>query len=406
MHITYKMKNGMCLVCENMPYAKSVSVGIWVKAGTMYETKNENGISHFIEHMLFKGTTKRSAAQIAEEMDCIGGNINACTSREYTCYYTKTLAENIASALDILSDMYYNSVFDEKELELERSVITEEINMYEDSPEDVAVDSLTELMWKGNPLGYPEAGTVKSVSKISRSMIIDYFVRRYTPENTVISIAGCIEPPFAEELCEKYFYKTGRSEKTALTAPAFHSGRWEREKDIEQAHLAMAFPSVDLFSDRVYDVSVLNNIFGGSMSSRLFQSIREKEGLCYSIYSYTAAYPRAGVFGIYAGLGVDGVEKALDMIEREIHSVCSKRVSEYELKKAQSQLRCAILMGSESVSARMDSNGKAQLLLGKVRTIDETIEKLGMVTADSVCETANMIFSSGERAEFILNKRM
>ena len=406
MHITYKMKNGMCLVCENMPHAKSVSVGVWVKAGTMYETKTENGISHFIEHMLFKGTVNRTAAQIAVELDCIGGHINACTSREYTCYYTKTLGENITSALDILSDMYYNSVFEEKELELERSVITEEINMYADSPEDVAIDSLTELMWKGNPLGYPEAGTVESVSKITRSMIIDYFARRYTPENTVISIAGCIEPPVASELCEKYFYKTGFGEKARLTTPVFKSGSWEKKKDIEQAHLAIAFPSVDLFSDRVYDVSVLNNIFGGSMSSRLFQSIREKEGLCYSIYSYTASYPQAGVFGIYTGLGFDSVEKALDMIEKEIHSVCSKPVSEYELKKAQSQLRCAILMGSESVSARMDSNGKAQLLLGRIRTVDETIEKLGKVTADSVCETANMIFSSGERAAFILNKRM
>ena len=402
MYNTHYLKNGICLVYEKMPYVKSVSVGIWVKAGSMYETKEESGISHFIEHILFKGTKNRSARDIAEQMDFAGGHINAYTSRECTCYYTKTLEENLPISLEILSDMYYNSLLKEEDIELERGVIIEEINMYEDSPEDVALDTITERMWSTNALGFQVAGTEESVSGITRDMMLSYIKRRYTPENTVISVAGCFDEASLISMCEEFF--SLRSELTPhfLDEVIFHSGRWTEKKDIEQAHLAIAYPSFNMFSERLYSQSLMNNIFGGSMSSRLFQSVRENHGLCYSIYSYTASYPRAGMFGIYAGLSTDAVDKAYDMIEKEIQDICSKPVSDYEIEKARSQLKCSIIMSRESVSARMNENGKSMLLLGRVRTDDEILEKLSGVTPSDILEDANFIFNSGEQAVFIL----
>lgn len=402
MYNIFKLSNGIRLVYEKMPGVKSVSVGVWIKAGSMYETAEESGISHFIEHMLFKGTTTRSARDIAEETDYVGGHIDAYTSRECTCCYTKVLEENLSLSLEILSDMYYNSLFKEEDIELERGVIIEEINMYEDSPEDVALDSITERMWKGNPLGFNVAGTIESVNAITRDMMLDYMSRRYTPENTVISVAGCFDENELIALCEKYFSKTGVEVYHSLPEVIFHSGRWKEKKDIEQSHLSIAYPSYDFHSERLYSQSLLNNILGSSMSSRLFQSVRENHGLCYSIYSYTASFPHAGMFGIYAGLASESVDMAYDMIEKEIHEICTKPVSSYEIEKARSQIRCSVIMSGESMSARMNENGKSLLLLGRVRTYDEILEKIVCVTPSDILEDANYIFRSGEQAVFIL----
>ena len=402
MYKTYYLKNGICLVYEQMPYLKSVSVGIWVKSGSMYETKDESGISHFIEHMLFKGTKNRTARRIAEEMDFAGGQINAYTARECTCYYTKTLGDNLSLSLDVLSDMYYNSLFSEEDIELERGVIIEEINMYEDSPEDIALDAVCELMWADNPLGYRISGTVESVGGITRSMMLDYYSRLYTPENTVISVAGCFDEATVIELCEKYFSQKALETPFILKNVDFVSGKWRHKKDIEQAHLSIAYPAFDHFNDRIYSLSLLNNILGGSMSSRLFQSLRENNGLCYSIYSYTAAFEGAGMLGIYAGLSADMLSLAQKMIDEEIENLCSHSVSDYELEKARSQLKCAIIMSRESVSSRMSENGRTQLLLGKVRTDDEIIKKVSAITPKDILSDANDVFNSGKKAVFIL----
>lgn len=402
MYNTYYLKNGICLVYEKMPYVKSVSVGIWIKGGSMYERKEESGISHFIEHMLFKGTKNRSAKRIAEKMDFAGGQINAYTARECTCYYTKTLSENLGLSLDILSDMYYNSLFCEEDIELERGVIIEEINMYEDSPEDVALDTVCELMWKDHPLGYKISGTEESVGGITRDMMLDYLKRRYTPKNTVISVAGCFDERELISLCEKHFSQKSEEVECLLRDVNFVSGEWVRKKDIEQAHLSIAYPAFDLSSDRIYSMSLLNNILGGSMSSRLFQSLREENGLCYSIYSYTGSFHGAGMLGIYAGLGSDVLGEAQKMIEEEIVKISTKAVSDYELEKARSQLKCSIIMSRESVSSRMSENGRTQLLLGRVRTDDEIIQKVSAVTPRDIMRDAIDIFGSGKKAVFIL----
>ena len=402
MYNTHYLKNGICLVYEKMPYAKSVSVGIWVKAGSMYEAAEENGISHFIEHMLFKGTEKRSAKAIAEETDFVGGQINAYTSRECTCYYTKTLEENMPLSLEILSDMYHNSLFKEEDIELERGVILEEINMYEDSPEDVALDGVLAKMWKKSPLGLKVEGTTDSVNSITRDMMLSYMKRRYNAKNTVISVAGGFDEKVLIALCEEYFSREDDYVPESPTETVFYSGMHRQKKEIEQAHLAIAYPSYDMFSERLYSQSLMNSIFGGSMSSRLFQSVRENHGLCYSIYSYTSSFANAGMLGIYAGLSSDAIDEAQDMIEKEIHTICTKPVSDYELEKVKNHLRCSIIMSRESAGSRMNENGKSMLLLGRVRTDDEIIEKIGDVTPGDILHDANYIFNSGEKAVFIL----
>ena len=401
MYNTYYLKNGICLVYEKMPL-KSVSVGIWVRSGSMYETEEESGISHFIEHMLFKGTKNRTAKDIAEQMDFAGGHINAYTSRECTCYYTKTLSEHMALSIEILSDMYYNSLFKEEDIKLEKGVVTEEINMYEDSPEDKALDGVIEKMWAGNSLGRNIAGSEKSVSLMTRESILSYKESRYTPQNTVISVAGGFSEEELIALCEKYFCFGEEKEDRILTPPAFKSGRWEKTKDIEQAHLSICYNAFPLSDERIYSLSFLSNILGSSMSSRLFQSLREEKGLCYSIYSYTSSFPHAGMMGIYAGLNSEELSLAEEMIEKEIDNICKSYVSDYEMKRALSQIRCSIIMSSENPSSKMSANGKSQLLLGKVRTDDDILSKVQKVTPKDILRDANDIFKSGEKAVFIL----
>ena len=405
MYKIHYLKNGIRLVYEKMPTLKSVSIGIFIKSGSMYETEKEKGISHFIEHMLFKGTKNRTAGQIAEEMDYIGGHINAYTARECTCYYTRVLSEDLKKSVSILSDMYYNSLFKNEDIKLERNVIIEEINMYEDSPEDLALDLVCEHMWRDNPLGYIISGSEESVNGITREMMLDYLSCRYTPENTVISVAGLFDEGELVSLFEEYFTGGENFPSPALESPKFNSGSFEKTKDIEQTHLSIAYPAYDLSNDKIYSMSMLNNILGGSMSGRLFQKIREENGLCYSIYSYTASFPQAGMLGIYAGLSPNSADAAMEMIEKEITRISEERVSDYELKKAYSQLKCGIVMSRESAGSLMAENGKSLLLLGRVRTDEEILRAAEAVTTSDILECANEIFRSGQKAVFVLKNQ-
>lgn len=406
MYKKFNLDNGTCIVYEKMPFAKTVSVGIWVRAGSMFETAEENGISHFIEHMLFKGTEKRSAARLAEEMDFVGGQMNAYTARECTCYYTKALPESLEISLDLLSDMYYNSLFRTDDIELERGVIIEEINMYEDSPEEVALDSLCEHMWGGSPLGYQVAGSAEIVSGLTREQMLSYMHRHYTPANTVISVAGSFDESELIRLCGKYFGKIGSSEIIPVPQAQMHGGRWQRKKEIEQAHLSIGYSAFTDGNDEIYAEGVLNEIFGGSMSGRLFQSVREKRGLCYSIYSYTAKFPTVGMLGVYAGLKPDSLPEAERVISEEAEKLCTAEVSSYELEKTRAQLRCSIIMSQESVNSVMIGNGKAQLLRGSIRTDDEIIRRIESVTAQDVRQAARKIFESDKKAVFVLEPQI
>lgn len=379
------LKNGVRIVCEQIPYVKSVSIGIWVKTGSRNETPKNNGISHFIEHMLFKGTEKRSAAEIAQSIDNIGGQINAFTAKECTCFYTKTLDEHIEIAVDILSDMFFNSLYSDKDISIERKVIIEEIGMYEDTPEELVHDDLSEMVWNGSAIGYPILGTRKSLRGINREMILEYLRLHYLPCNTVISVVGNFDEPKLTELLEKYFGSWTSTVKGAEDnwAVEFKPDIRIREKVTEQVHLCIGFEGLQNGDDRLYPLLAVNNIFGGSMSSRLFQNLREKKGLVYSIYSYPTAYNDAGLLTIYAGMKPENLNEVAKRIYSEIRLLLKKGITRQELEKSKDQLKGNYILGLESTSSRMNSIGKSELLLGYVNTPEEILEKIESITLEN-----------------------
>lgn len=390
---TTRLKNGVTVVMERMDSVRSVAFGIWVDNGSKHETREINGISHFIEHMLFKGTEKRTAKDIADEMDYVGGQINAYTSKEYTCYHTRTLDTHFGKALDVMADMFLNSVFDDSEIEKEGGVILEEISMYEDSPEDLAHELVSLGVFKGNPLCYPILGTHKTVSSFNSAKMKEYYKKRYTPENTVISIAGSFERDRALDAIEHYFGGfTGGGEKRTEKTPAYTPVRVKKIKDIEQAHVVMTFPGIKLGTDETYALSIFDTIFGGGMSSRLFQKIREEMGLVYSIYSSPAMYKQTGLYSIYAGMGVSRAESVINLIMREINGLKTDRITEEQLQKTKEQIKSGFIISLESTSNRMLSIGRSRLLLGKVQTADEIIAKIDAVTLESVYALLENIF--------------
>lgn len=388
------LKNGIRVAVEEIPYVRSVSFGIWVKNGSRDENINNNGISHFIEHMLFKGTFKRSAKDIAEEMDALGGQINAYTTKEYTCYHTRVLDKHIEKAVDILSDMFLNSKFDDNDVSRERNVILEEINMYDDAPEEVVHDKLQENIWKNSSLGLPILGTADTISNFDGKIIKDYFDKHYTNENTVISIAGNVNENEAFALVEKYFgdkksLKTLNEEKEKTV---YYPSFIKSPKDIEQIHMCICFPGLERDHENKYDMTIFNTIFGGGMSSRLFQKIREDNGLTYSIYSYISAYTDAGLFAVYAGMNPNQIEKVCRLIYNEIEDIKNSLISDKVIKITKEQIISNYIIGTESTVNRMTSMGGSVLLRNTVQTQEEIISNIESVTAQSVHNIVNKIF--------------
>ncbi len=391
----FVLKNGMRVVCERIPYVRSVSTGIWIKTGSLNENTQNNGISHFIEHMLFKGTKKRSAEDIAKSIDNIGGQINAFTGKECTCCYTKTLDEHIDIAMDVLSDMLYNSVFASKNIALEKQVILEEIGMYEDSPEELVHDVLSETVWKGSAIGYPILGTKGSLHGINRKAIDAYMRERYTPDNMVISIVGNFDESKLEEMLETYFNKENAApmpERSSMSAE-FRPEISVREKETEQAHICIGFEGIKNGDDNVYPLLAVNNIFGGGMSSRLFQRIREKKGLVYSIYSYPTVYNDAGLFTIYAGMKPENLSEVTNLIYDEVRFILKKGIAKQELDKSREQLKGNYILGLESTSSRMSSIGKSELLLSYIRTQDEILKKIESITMEDIEQIIHSVFN-------------
>lgn len=388
------LDNGLRLVYENIPYVRSVSVGIWVGTGSRNENKKNNGISHFIEHMLFKGTTTRTARDIAECIDAIGGQINAFTGKECTCYYAKTLDTHLNIALDVLSDMFFNSKFETEDMTVEKKVVIEEIGMYEDTPEELVHDIFSEMVWDGNPLGYPILGTEKCIKKFSKKAIKEYMSEYYTPYNTVVSVAGNFNEDKLVDYARKYF---GSWKFSGEFAPShqpveFKINRDIRQKDTEQVHLCMGFEGIEHGHDDVYPLLAINNIFGGGMSSRLFQNIREKQGLVYTIYSYPSTYIGAGLFVIYAGMNPEYLQKVIDITKSEIDLLLSKGISQDELNKSKDQLKGNYILGLESTNSRMNSIGKSELMLGKVHTPEDILNKMDKIQLDNVHDVIQKIF--------------
>lgn len=389
----YKLDNGLRVVVENIPTVRSVAMGIWVKTGSRYEDKNNNGISHFIEHMLFKGTEKRSAQEIAESFDSIGGNLNAFTSKEYTCYYAKVLDEHTEVGLDILSDMFFNSKFDEEELNRERNVVIEEIRMYEDTPDDQIHDLIAKSSFERNSLGFPILGTEDVLKNITRDIIKDYMNEMYTIENTVITIAGNV-PENIVDIIDQYFgsYNVKGSIKN-INSAVFSPHEALKTKQTEQAHIAFALPGLSLADENMYSLILLNNIIGGSMSSRLFQEIREKRGLAYSVFSYHSSFQETGLFSIYAGTAPRQIDEVVDIIQNILIEIKDKGITDKEIAKGKEQLKGSLMLSLESTNSRMNRLGKNELLLGQHLSLDEVVKRINNVDPDSIQAIIDRVFN-------------
>ncbi|MDD2215886.1 MAG: pitrilysin family protein [Eubacteriales bacterium] len=392
MIIQKMLGNGIRIVMEKIPAVQSVSMGIWVKAGSTDENENNAGISHLIEHMLFKGTEKRSAKKIAEDVDRIGGHINAFTGKELTCYYIKTLDTNVEQACEILIDMFMGSTFNPEELVKEKDVILEEIKMIEDSPEDDAHDLVSEIVFKGTPLESSIIGTPNSLKAITRKMIMEYIGKEYTTDSIVISVAGNFDTDNIFAIFNgKLTGLNSSKDKKKKPIPIYTPDYKVKVKDVEQSHLCLGVKGVMQEDDSYFPMVILNNITGGSMSSRLFQNIREEKGLAYSVYSVSQSYVADGIFSIYAGIGHNKIDKTLVAIANELKLLAKEGITREELQTAKEQLKSGYVFSQENVNSRMFSIGKNTLLLSRVLTPKEIIEKIDNVTMEDLYQITQRI---------------
>jgi len=383
------LDNNTHILVEQIPNVRSVAIGFWVDVGSRYESDENNGVSHFIEHLLFKGTDKRTAKQIAETLDAVGGQLNAFTTKEYTCYYARVLDEHIDLAVDLLSDMLFNSKFAPEDIDRERNVIIEEIKMYEDSPDELVHDIFAGAMWQGHPLGRPIIGNMEVIKNIDRDKIMDFYHTHYKPSNLVLTVAGNIDPEkVIRDLRLIFDEKGGAAPKRSMVIPAPVLDVTCRNKDTEQVHMCIGTPGVKLEDEQYYPFQILNTVLGGGISSRLFQEIREQRGLVYSVYSYHSSYHDTGLFCVYAGLSMNNVEEAMELIFKQVEDIRVNSISAAELQRAKDQMKGNILLSLESVSTRMSRLGKSQLYLGRVITPDEAVEKLNKVTQTDIQELA------------------
>jgi predicted Zn-dependent peptidase len=389
----FTCQNGVRIVLEHIPTVRSVAIGVWIGTGSRNENSQNNGISHFLEHMFFKGTTTRSAKEIAESFDSIGGQVNAFTSKEYTCYYAKVLDTHSQFALDVLADMFFHSTFVEEELKKEKNVVFEEIKMYEDTPDDIVHDLLSRAVYGEHPLGYPILGTEATLNTFTGEKLNEYIHDHYTPENVVISIAGNITESFIQEV-EKYFgsYKGGNND-TPENNPPFLSNHISRKKETEQAHLCLGFEGLKVGHEDIYSLITLNNILGGSMSSRLFQEVREQRGLAYSVFSYHSAYQDSGMVTVYGGTGAKQLDLLFETIQETLDKLKQDGITERELTNSKEQLKGSLMLSLESTNSRMSRNGKNELLLKRHRSLDEIIEQIDLVSKQSVDKIGQMIFT-------------
>ncbi len=395
MYQRHELSNGIRVVTYPMQEMRSLSLGLWINAGSAYEAHACSGVSHFVEHMLFKGTESRSAKDLADIVDGIGGQINAFTSKECTSYYIKVLDTHLDIAVDLMGDMLLRSVHDPVEIEKEKNVILDEIASYEDSPEDVVYDLLAEVIYGKHPLGFPILGTEQSVKSLSRDSIHALLNERYTAENIVISVAGSFQESELLNRLEAQFGAVKKADELISDppVPVFKSAWAVKEKDIEQVHLCVGFNGVKYSDDDLYPLMVLNNILGGGTSSRLFQSIRENQGLAYSVYSHPSLYKDNGLMTIYASFVPENLEPVMTSLCNELKSVREHQISEEEILRGKEQLKGNYILGLESTGSFMSMMGKGELMAGTIETMDEVIEKIDRVQAADVFRMADLVFT-------------
>ncbi|MCG9967756.1 insulinase family protein [Pelotomaculum terephthalicicum JT] len=391
------LDNNIHILLEQVPHVRSVALGFWVDVGSRYESSENNGISHFIEHLLFKGTERRTAKQIAETLDAVGGQLNAFTTKEYTCYYARVLDEYFDLAVDLLSDMLFYSKFAPDDIDRERNVIVEEIKMYEDAPDELVHDIFAGSMWQGHALGRPIIGTAEVIEQISRDKIVEFYNTHYKPGNLVVTAAGNIDKDeVINKLRPVLETRKGYLPARDIIAPAPKRDVVCRSKETEQVHLCIGTPGLSLENEKTYTFQVLNTILGGGLSSRLFQEIREQRGLVYSVYSYHSSYHDTGLFCIYAGLSKQNVDEVLELIFKQVEDIRLNSVKSEELQRAKDQLKGNLLLSLENVSTRMSRLGKSQLYLGKVIPPEEVVEKINKVTIADIQELAAEMLKPGD----------
>ena len=387
-----RLDNGIRIITEKNTMVRSAALGIWVASGSVYEDDLTHGVSHYIEHMMFKGTQNRTARQIAEDMDKIGATFNAMTGKESTCYYVKTLTSNIYRGAEILLDMVLGSTFDTVEMNKERKVILEEIKMVKDTPDDEIYDIISELVNRGNPLERSVLGTPESLAGIDRSRMVGYYRDRYTRDGIVIAVAGNFdEQKIVDLFREKMDSLNEKAPVQERTLSPYQKSSAVKVKDIEQTHICLAAPSVSYDNDLYYAFVLMNSILGGSMSSRLFQNIREQKGLAYNVCSMNSFSSLTGFFNIYAGVSYENAAKTIREIRYELQKMAEDGVSEEELAIAKEQVKTSSIFALENPAALMFSLGRYKLLMDRLFSVDEALEKYSAVTREDILTAASMI---------------
>lgn len=403
---TIKLENGVSIVMEQISSVRSVALGIFIRNGSINETSKSNGISHFIEHMLFKGTNKRTSKDIAEEMDNIGGQLNAFTAKEYTCYYARVLDTHIDTAIDVLTDMIFNSKFDSIDIEKESKVILEEINMYEDSPDDIVFTKLQKEIWQNSPLAHNVLGTKENVSSFKRQDFIEYMNNKYVGENIVVAIAGSFDKEKILEVIKQKMSSMpkGKANLEADKHYIYTPSRTKVYKDIEQLHLAIVFDGISIKDKYNYSMSLLNAIIGGGMSSILFQKVREEHGIAYSIYSYNNSYVNNGLFNIYVALNKSQLDKTVNIIYKEIANLKNNKITNQQIEKTKEQLKSNYIMGLESTSNRMSSIGRSKVLVNKIKTPDEIIQEVDLIKKEDIDYLIDKVFNMDKMSISLVGK--
>ena len=387
------LDNGIRVITENIPHAHSVSIGIWVANGSRIESVEQNGVAHFLEHLLFKGTSRRSALDIAREIDSVGGVLNAFTSREYVCYYAKVLSKFLSKAVDLLTDIFLHSLFDPDEIEKERKVILQEISMIEDTPDDYVHDLFARTIWNGHPLGMPVIGNEKSVGSLDRAAIVAYQGRAYRTEDIIIAAAGRITHDELLHLLDGVFDTIGAGKnKTVDLPPAYGKHVVIVEKELEQLHLCLGTKALPQSDPRRFETFILNTVLGGSMSSRLFQEVREKQGLAYSIYSYISSHSDTGSLAVCAGTGSEKFREVIDITLHEMKRLKRESLTGEELDAAKEQIKGNILLSLESSDNRMSKLAKNEIYFGSYQSLRDIIEGLDRVTSTSLRDLCTEVF--------------
>ncbi len=398
------LANGVRVITEAMPHVRSVSVGIWVGSGSRRETPEQNGISHFIEHMLFKGTTTRSAESIARAVDALGGNLDAFTAKELVCFNTKVLDQHLAQAFEVLADLVLNPMFREEDIEKEKGVILEEIKMEADSPDYLVHEIFSSNFWKDHPLGRSILGTPQSVRRFDSTMMRDFYRSAYSPANLVVTAAGHLTHEGLTALVRQYFDSLPPGpDAPPDPVPSTHARiALRNKKSLEQVHLCLGVPSYPLPHQQRFACYVLNTLLGGGMSSRLFQNIRERQGLAYAVFSELSPYKDTGCLSIYAGTSVESARKVVESITMEFRQLKGECVSDEELRRAKDHLKGSLMLGLESTASRMSNLARQEMYFGRFFTLDELLESIESVTAEDVRRIAQTFFDPRQIALTIL----